>query len=190
VRLADDPPGPARAAGPIVLWNHRWEHDKAPEAFFAALDRLAARGVPFRVVVCGERFRDAPAVFDEARRRLGPRVLHFGWAESLADYRALLGRAHLAVSTARHEFFGVALLEAVHFGARPLVPDRLAYRELIPDEYRYADDAAFPGALEALCRRWNAGELDLRADRRSITGRYLAPSVVPLYGALFETLAG
>ena len=33
----------------------------------------------------------------------------------------------------------MAVLEAVHCGCRPLVPDRLSYRELFPMEYRYAD---------------------------------------------------
>ena len=31
---------------PIILWNHRWEYDKNPEEFFAALDRLERTGAP------------------------------------------------------------------------------------------------------------------------------------------------
>ncbi|MEO0974082.1 MAG: DUF3524 domain-containing protein, partial [Pseudomonadota bacterium] len=124
---ARDAPSPEDLAlGPILLWNHRWEHDKDPESFFAALDALASKGVPFRVIVCGERYRASPAVFDPARTALGSRVLHWGYAPTLARYHELLARSHVVVSTARQEFFGVSVLEAVASGARPLVPDRLA----------------------------------------------------------------
>ncbi|MCA9541612.1 MAG: DUF3524 domain-containing protein [Myxococcales bacterium] len=163
-----------REAGPIVLWNHRWEYDKDPEAFFGALFALAEQGVPFRVAVCGERFRKAPTIFAEAQVRLAGRVVHWGHLADRAAYEALLGRCHLAVSTARHEFFGVAALEAAHFGARPLVPDRLAYPETMPAEYRYAEGELVP-TLAALCRAWTAGALTLRADRRALTAPFGAP---------------
>jgi glycosyltransferase involved in cell wall biosynthesis len=119
---------------------------------------------------------------------LGVRLVHFGYAASREEYLRVLSGAQLAISTARHEFFGVAMLEAMHFGARPLVPDRLAYREIYPAEYRYADDAALPAELERLCRAWTAGKLDLRADRRAVTERFRASAVLPRYGELFADL--
>ncbi|MBN1770419.1 MAG: DUF3524 domain-containing protein [Deltaproteobacteria bacterium] len=186
----DVPAGPGRAPGPLILWNHRWEHDKGPEAFFGALARLADRGVPFRAAVCGERFREAPAVFDEARARLGARLQHFGFVEDRHAYLDLLARAQLVVSTARHEFFGLAVLEAVQLGARPLVPDGLCYPELYPAEFRYAGEAALAAELERLCRGWTAGTLELRADRRALTAPFAAPRVLPRYAALLTELAG
>ncbi|MFT7132051.1 MAG: hypothetical protein ACI81O_000759 [Cyclobacteriaceae bacterium] len=47
-----------------------------------------------------------------------------------ADYLALLGRSHVVLSTAIHEFPGVAVLEAVAVGCLPVVPDALAYQSL------------------------------------------------------------
>src|SRR6185369_9661134 len=44
----------AAEAAPLILWNHRWEYDKDPEAFFAALYQLAEEGTDFRVAVLGE----------------------------------------------------------------------------------------------------------------------------------------
>ncbi|NMC71563.1 MAG: DUF3524 domain-containing protein [Myxococcales bacterium] len=186
---AEVPPGPERAAGPVVLWNHRWEHDKGPERFFEALFRLADRGVPFRAAVCGERFREAPAVFEEARARLGPRLLHWGWIPERRAYLDLLARAQIVVSTARHEFFGLSVLEATHLGARPLVPDGLCYPEIYPPEFRYAGEAALEGELERLCRAWTAGTLDLRADRRAWTAPFAAERVLPRYAERLGALA-
>lgn len=163
---------PVRAQGPIILWNHRWEHDKGPDVFFALLRRLAERGVPFRLAVCGESYRRRPPVFDEAREALSDRIVHWGHADGRDAYLALLRRAHLAISTAGHEFFGVSVLEATWCGARPLVPDRLAYPELLPLEHRYVDDAALAEETERLCRLWAAGAFDLRADRRGLVERY------------------
>lgn len=187
--LEDVPPGPAREAGPVILWNHRWEHDKDPRAFFLALERLVDRNVPFRVAVCGERYRAAPPVFETARQRLGSRVIHWGYAASRGDYETLLARSQIAVSTAVHEFFGVSMLEATHFGARPFVPDRLAYPELFPVEYRYRDEAELVAELERCCRQWVAGKLNLRGDRRHITAPHLASARLPQFGRLFAELA-
>ena len=62
---------------PLILWNHRWEHDKAPEDFFSVLYRLQESGVPFRLAVCGERYARAPAVFEERAHDL-PIALPYG----------------------------------------------------------------------------------------------------------------
>lgn len=43
-------------------------------------------------------------------------------------------QGNVIVSTAQHEFFRVAMLEAFRAGCVPLVPDRLAYTELYPNE--------------------------------------------------------
>ncbi len=138
---------PVRDGGPpLILWNQRWEYDKRPDRFFALLYRLRAAGADFRLAVAGENFRTAPAEFEEARSRLADRIVHWGFVEGSADYRALLARADLVVSTAEHEFFGISMLEAAAAGAYPLLPNRLSYPELIPPAlheavlYRGADD--------------------------------------------------
>jgi glycosyltransferase involved in cell wall biosynthesis len=187
--LPDTPPPVQRESqrGPLLLWNHRWEHDKDPETFFAALRELEGRGLRFRVIVCGESYTRRPAVFDQARELLGDRVEHWGFAPSRAAYLDLLGRADVAVSTARHEFFGVSMLEATHLGAWPLVPDRLAYPELFPEAYRYADERELVSRLVGLCERHAAGQ-PLRADRREITRPHLASRVIPQLAARLQAL--
>ena len=70
----------------------------------------------------------------EGFRRYAERVLHYGYAESFADYAALLWRSDLVVSTSVHEFFGISMLEAIYCGCHPLLPNRLTYPELIPEQ--------------------------------------------------------
>jgi glycosyltransferase involved in cell wall biosynthesis len=125
---------------PVVLWNHRWEYDKHPDAFFAALAALADAGVAFSVILAGASPPRAPQAFERARTRLGPRVIHFGTASD-EEYPALLAAADVVVSTARHEFFGLAVVEAVTAGALPVLPARLSYPELVPrrDPFLYED---------------------------------------------------
>jgi glycosyltransferase involved in cell wall biosynthesis len=190
VALPDAPPDPEveplgsddRRRGPIVLWNHRWEHDKNPEGFFGALFRLADAGAPFRLAVCGQRFAREPEIFERARQRLDARIVHWGPCDDTAAYHALLQRAHLCVSTAHHEFFGVSMIEATHFGAHPVVPDRLSYPEIFDAKYRYRDDDALVVSLGTLCRAFVHGA-PLRADRRSITEPFSTRALLPRYDA-------
>ncbi|HXF60867.1 MAG TPA: glycosyltransferase, partial [Caldilineaceae bacterium] len=119
-------------APPLILWNQRWEYDKRPDRFFALLYRLQAAGIPFRLAVAGENFRNVPAEFEEAKRRLAGHLVHWGYLPSRAAYAELLRQADLVISTADHEFFGISVLEAICAGAFPLLPRRLSYPELIP----------------------------------------------------------
>lgn len=116
---------------PIVLWNHRWEYDKDPGAFFRTLAELADDGVRFRLAVAGESFQTVPEEFVAAQERFGDRIVHFGTA-SRREYEELLRRADVVVSTAHHDFFGLAVAEAVAAGALPVLPRRVAYPELLP----------------------------------------------------------
>ena len=124
---------------PVLVWNHRWEHDKNPELFFNTLYALAEQGVSFGPIVLGESFRNHPPVFADAAQRLAGYMVHFGYAPDRREYCRLLCQGDVVVSTANHEFYGIAMLEAVRAGCRPLVPDRLAYRELFAPEFRYED---------------------------------------------------
>lgn len=179
-----------RSEGPLIVWNHRWEHDKGPDSLVRIIDALLARDVPFRLAVCGQPFRRRPPELVGAEPRwraaLGERLLAFGRLESRAEYLALLGRAQICLSTAVHEFFGIAVTEAAHCGARPLVPDALSYPELWPDELRYCDEAHAIAELERMCRAWTAGRLELRADRRALTEPYTAARMLPRYRELLE----
>jgi len=119
----------------LILWNHRWEYDKNPEEFFEILFELDAEGLRFDLAVVGETFRTHPPVFDEAQERLEDHIVQFGYVESRAEYARLLREADIVVSTAIHEFFGMAVVEAVYAGCFPLLPNRLSYPELLLPEH-------------------------------------------------------
>ncbi len=173
---------PVGEQGPLILWNHRWEHDKGPEAFFAAMEALDAAGLPFRLAVCGGRYAAAPPVFARAEARFASRLVHWGEIAGRDPYVALLQRADVVVSTAKHEFFGVAVMEACAAGAYALVPDRLAYRELYPPAHRYGDAADLVTRLTALCRAYVAGDR-LRARHEDVVAPYAMERLLPRYEA-------
>lgn len=126
-----------RAARPRIVWPHRWEHDKDPEAFFAAVTILAEEGLEFEVVVAGQAFRETADSMQLAAAALGDRLVHVGEPATLEEYAALLAGSDIAVSTAINEFFGLAMIEACYAGCTPVVPDRLAYPDVYAPEYRY-----------------------------------------------------
>ncbi|WPD21299.1 MAG: DUF3524 domain-containing protein [Candidatus Electrothrix scaldis] len=164
--------------GPVLVWNHRWEHDKDPETFFYTLFELAEE-YPFQVIVLGQHFRDQPEIFTQARRVLGDRLLHCGYAEGREDYVRLLRQGDYIVSTARHEFFGISVLEGVRAGCCPVVPDRLSYRELFPEKYRYPE-----GKLkEHLEKFLSAPSFFLKKEARCLTEPYSWPRLGRRYQA-------
>ncbi len=176
---------------PLVLWNHRWEHDKNPAEFFAALDVLAGEGLDFRVALAGESFRNVPEEFDAARLRLGERVVHFGYADQ-EGYVDLVRQADVVVSTARHEFFGVAVVEAIYAGAFPVLPNRLSYPELI--DRAHHDDCLYDD-FDGLCARLRRALTDpssahaLAADLRPAMARFDWKTQGPEYDEALSALA-
>ncbi|MCE3028901.1 DUF3524 domain-containing protein [Salinicola sp. DM10] len=145
VPLPESPPRQANG-GHRIVWNHRWEYDKNPEAFFAALAQLIEEEVAFEVAVMGQQFRARPAIFDQARAWLGERVVC--WGEQPGEvYHQMLDSGAIVVSTTDHEFQGLAIMEAVTRGCVPLVPDRLCFPDYYDDVYRYR------GGAEALAAR-------------------------------------
>jgi glycosyltransferase involved in cell wall biosynthesis len=117
---------------PVILWNHRWEYDKAPEEFFEVLVELDDDGVEFELILLGQAFRLAPPIFDFARNRLASRIRHWGYVPDRKSYLKMLRQADFVVSTAIQENFGIAMVEAMLEGCLPVAPNRLSYPEIIP----------------------------------------------------------
>ena len=182
------PPRGQRAQGrPLVVWNHRWEYDKAPQRLFEGVDAALDKGLELRLAVVGERFKQVPACFAKAKSRFDANPLvdleACGFLESRADYWELLNRADLVVSTAKHEFFGISMMEAAHAGADVLVPDDLAYVELFPDACRYPPQAFG----EALCD-WLENPPSPPRANPGLAASFAAERVLPRYRAALNEL--
>ena len=181
-----------RAAQPksgraVILWNHRWEYDKDPPAFFQAIHILVEEGLDFGLVLLGESFRNQPGEFLEARRQLGERILHFGYVDDPLDYARWLWQSDIVVSTAIHEFFGAAVVEACYCGCFPILPRRLSYPELVPAGMHAACLYEEP---EGLVDRLRKAVLDVAGIRsgllRTHAAQYDWRRMAPLYDKKLE----
>ncbi len=182
-------PGEPSVEPPLILWNHRWEHDKNPEGFFRVLAAAADRGLEFRVALVGEQFSRYPQAFDQARERLGAKIVQFGYVEDRAAYYRWLRKADIVVSTAYQENFGLSIAEATAAGCYPLVPRRLSYPELIPPEYHaaclYKDEAELERRLGEILRTKQPAPAGLA----EAMGRYRWTTLREQYDGLFGALA-
>jgi glycosyltransferase involved in cell wall biosynthesis len=191
---AEGAPRPEGSPRPLVLWNHRWEEDRNPREFFEAMERLDAmasegRAPDFGLAVAGQTFRTTPAVFGEYRERLAHRIGTWGFIESREEYLGLLADSSVVLSTSRHEFFGVSVMEAIFMGCAPVLPRRLTYPGIALGEgaFLYDDPGEIPAKVAALLGA-DLGEA-IRPLRERIM-QFDAASVVARWDDLIDSVIG
>ena len=193
-RPAGRRPRPTSGAGgpPLVIWNHRWEFDKNPAEFFAALDAVRAQGLEFRLALLGESFQAKPKDFLAARERFGGWIVQYGFVADREAYLGWLRRGEVVVSTAIQENFGLSVVEAMRCGCLPLLPERLSYPEILPPafhrEFLYRDREELVEKLAGLIR--SPGRSHSRREELSrAMGAYAWESLIERYDAELEALA-
>jgi len=112
---------------PVILWNARLQEDKDPATFIDLLQQIR---IPFRLIVLGSDPSKNQVWYARLRDCFADQLLFVGWCTNRTDYAAWLQQATIVVSTARHETFGISVVESVYAGALPLLPRRLSYPEL------------------------------------------------------------
>jgi len=119
-----------------VVWNHRWEHDKGPETLLELIQLCKNKNhIKFHII--GKQFRTLPTAMQKILDNHQLQCLSLGYIESREQYIKTLQQADVVLSTALHEFQGIAMLEAVACGCIPIAPDRLVYPELYPANNLY-----------------------------------------------------
>ena len=173
---------------PLILWNHRWEEDKDPDAFVHSMTQLAADGHDFRVAITGQSFGKTPEAFARAKDLLGDKLIHCGYLETFAEYAKLLWRSDYVVSTAWQEFFGASICEAIYCGCTPILPDRLNYPALLTEDLKanclYSRDRLTAQLKYHLGRHSRIDTSSLRAKTASFDWRRIAT----IYDDEFERL--
>ncbi|MFS1523374.1 DUF3524 domain-containing protein [Microbulbifer sp. 2304DJ12-6] len=128
----------AVSAGVLVIsWAARWEYDKGPDRLLCILQGLKAKGVDFLLNLMGQSFRSCPEAFKRIQRDFAQHLLAVGYVQDAETYRDTLRNSHVFLSTAYHEFQGLAVMEAAIAGCTPLVPDEQCYPEYYPESLRY-----------------------------------------------------
>ena len=123
---------------PICIgWVARWEYDKRPDRFLELLRIITKKKIDFELVLLGVRGKSCETL-SEIEQEFQERIRYSGHAESSGEYNHFLNSLDLVVSTADHEYFGIAMCEAISAGAVPVLPAKLSYPELAEPELLYA----------------------------------------------------
>ena len=182
-----------------VVWNHRWEYDKGPERLLAIIKRICGEKLNCRLHIVGQQFKQAPEEFAKCRQLLKAHYDamnldegHFGFLENAAQYHALISSCDVVLSTALHDFQGLAVQEATIAGCCPLAPDDLVYPEYLPPENLYSvahgDSSAAKSAVEKL-KRWQKDKANRKALPNVSLVKLFAEDLTNRYQQLFtETI--
>ncbi len=120
-----------------LVWAARWEYDKGPHLLLAILRQLKQRKVDFKLCILGQVFRKQPLAFDSIKTEFSSELVQFGFAKSRHQYLSWLAGGDIILSTALHEFQGLAVQEAVQLGCMPVLPNRLVYPQIFASHYLY-----------------------------------------------------
>jgi glycosyltransferase involved in cell wall biosynthesis len=194
------PAAEAQAADSLcleVLWNHRWEHDKGPDLLLEVVRIICRRKIKLRLHIVGEQFRQAPASFAEIQQLLQRQQglpgkdFEFGFLADPQRYLELLSSCDVVLSTALHDFQGLAIQEACVAGCTPLTPDDLVYPEYLAAEFLYPRaDSHSATATGIVTRLMQWQQLKLAGEKlpKANLENYRASAVRKLYARIFSEL--
>tara|TARA_B110000093_G_scaffold84258_1_gene91267 strand:+ start:2536 stop:2973 length:438 start_codon:yes stop_codon:yes gene_type:complete len=85
----------------------------------------------------GQSFRQQPVEFEQIKAEFNSQLVQFGYVTSRQQYLSWLVGGDMILSTALHEFQGLAVQEAVQLGCTPVLPNRLVYPQMFGSDYVY-----------------------------------------------------
>ncbi|MFQ5381093.1 MAG: DUF3524 domain-containing protein [Dehalococcoidia bacterium] len=136
-----------------ILWNQRWEFDRAPDMFVRVITRLIRDGAEIEIAVAGDPGDNPHPALVGLPESLGDRLVHHGLATGGREYADLLWSSSIVASTTRHEFFGIGMVEALYCECIPVAPASFNYPSLVPADLHtpclFTDEAGFEDRLRS-----------------------------------------
>lgn len=176
---------PTNTPLPVLLWNHRWEYDKRPDIFIRLCQDLIARKVPFKINFLGKPSEQYGTLIYNFTERNADRINHLGFASSREEYFKVLQNSNILPVTSEHDFFGIAVLEAIYTGCYPILPTGMVYSEHILPGYEHH----FYNAYESLVQKTESviHAILAKAEKEKIEIRdYSWKTVIRAYDTFFE----
>lgn len=138
---------------PIILWNHRWEHDKNPQLFSNLLHHIRDRNIKFRLVLLGDN-SEFSTIYKALLQDFAENILHQGFVVDFKAYVSLMAGSHIYPVTSSQDFYGISVLEAISCGPTPILPANRVYSDFVPElEYPrlfYHNDSELFSKVEQL----------------------------------------
>lgn len=115
-----------------ILWNHRWEFDKGTDELIELYKSIIHQDMDVHLNVCGKNHNNSQLA-DRLQDISRDKVTIKDWVEDGTPYIELIQQSDVILSTSKHEFFGLSVLEGILAGLVPLLPNALSYPELYAD---------------------------------------------------------
>ena len=162
---------------PTILWNHRWEFDKAPDYFRNVLLDFKKHKMPFSLILTGEQFDSIPPPLLLIQEEFHQEILHQGYAKSREEYEALLDRSDFVIHSPKQENFGISVLEAMSKGVIPLLGEGTAYDDWCEGSFITSN----PTTIRERFVNYAANPAPYRNLAKQIAQRFDWDKVIPLY---------
>lgn len=132
---------------PWIVFPHRFHWEKGADTFLTMALEVGYRLPDAQFLITSARSGDFPQadrpdiadLYHETKRLLGDR-LRFVSNLSKSEFYTLLSAARIVWSSSLQENFGYSIIESCTLGATPVLPRRVAYPEMYPEEYLYSSE--------------------------------------------------
>lgn len=144
--------------GPLrIVWNHRWEHDKGTDTLLDLCKHIRDKNLNCLLDLCGEKSKNSN-LGHKIKDILKDKLVNEAPYEDKFDYYKALSKAHIVLSTAKHEFFGISVLEGILHGACPILPNKLSYPELYSEYFENISFYETTDELKSTVERLTTGQ--------------------------------
>lgn len=186
---------------PIILWNARLEEYKDPGTFLQMLKQAKNEtDIGFRLIVLGTDPTKDQRWYQRFRDEIGDdQILFMGWCSGRKEYAKFLQSADIVVSTAKHETFGISIVESVFCGALPLLPNRLSYPELFPPpafgaehlyEHPLKDGVSKLVSLLHIVTTNQDATMAMQVKAKDAVAKFRWENMGPIYNGLWSSVLG